>query len=260
MAFFAAGCSNPYARFYKGNPDARAMLNYDPIAEDLQIYSTNSFDKDVRDLVRRGYQPIGESSFNTGENAPEHQLREQAKKIGAHVALVSSQYTNTTSGAIPLSVPRVTNSYSNATATAYGSGGTVNAYGSGTTTTYGSETVMMPYSVARYDVGVVYLAKVRSRVGIHPAPIDDAIRRRIQTNSGVLVDLVTEGTTAFQADILPGDVILAVGGDSIQSDTHYIQLLDKFEGQTVSFKLDRDGKRIEKQIEIRKYEKRATPN
>lgn len=182
------------------------------------------------------------------------QLREQATKIGAHVVLVASQYTHTVAGAVPLSIPQTTTSYSSGTATAYGSGGTVNAYGSGTATTYGSQTVMMPYSVARSDFGARFFIKTKSRLGIFPAAVSDAARRRIQTNAGISVQVVTENTPAFGADVLPGDIILSIGGDSIQAVEHFYQLLDKYQGHKPLFKIDRDGALVEKEIEIRTYE------
>lgn len=250
-ALVLSACANPYAQYYQGLQDARTMPSYEQAQGDIQIYGTDNFDRDVPLLIRRGYQPIGRASFNAASNkVTEAQLREQAQKIGAHVVLTSSRYTHTLSGAVPMTIPQTTTSYSSGTATAYGRGGVVNAYGSGTTTTYGSQTMMMPYSVARSDFAAVFFAKTRSRFGIQPVPVDDETRKRLQTNAGVKVSVVIEGTPAFQADVLPGDIILAVGGESVQSPEHFIRLLDKYEGRAVAFKIDREGKTLEKQIEI----------
>ena len=257
-ALALASCANPYAQFYRGIPDARVTPNYEPVQAELQIYGTDDFDRDTLILIRKGYSPVGQSSFSAGSNSvSEAQLRDQATKIGAHVVLVASKYTHTVSGAVPLSVPQTTTSYSTGTATAYGSGRTVNANGSGTTTTYGSQTVMMPYSVARSDFGARYFVKTKSRLGVLPESVSDEARKRIQTNAGISVKVVTENTPAFAADVLPGDVILSIGGDSIQSVEHFYQLLDKYQGQKPSFKINRDGALIEKAIEIRSYELQA---
>jgi hypothetical protein len=258
-ALVLASCANPYAQFYQGIPDARVRQNYEPVQAELQIYGTDDFDRDTLALIRKGYAPIGNSSFSAGSNSvSETQLREQATKIGAHVVLVASKYTHTVSGAVPLSIPQTTTSYSSGTATAYGSGGTVNAYGSGTTTTYSSQTVMMPYSVARSDFGARYFIKTKVRLGIFPEAVSDEARRRIQTNAGVSVKVVTENTPAFAADVLPGDIVLSIGADSIQSVEHFYQLLDKYQGQKPLFKINRDGALVEKQIEIRSYETQAS--
>jgi hypothetical protein len=249
-----AGCANPYAKFYQGTPDARVFPSYEQVQEDLKIYSTDNFDRDAMSLMQKGYSPIGQASFNAGANqGSEWQLREQARKVGAHVVLISSRYTNTVSGAVPLILPKTTTSHSTGTATAYGAGGIVSAYGSSTTTTQGTQTMVIPYSVARYDFGALFFAKTKPRVGIYPAPVDDESRKRLQTNAGIKVLVVAEGTSAFRADVLPGDIVLAIAGESVESSEHYGKLLDKYEGQTVSFKIDRDGVSLEKQIMIRRY-------
>jgi hypothetical protein len=260
LALLLVSCANPYAQFYRGLPDARHVPAYEPVPGDLQIYSTDNFEQDQLALMRRGYLPIGQAAFNAAANkVTEAQLREQARKVGAHVVLVASKYTHTMSGVVPLVMPQTTTSYSTGTATAYGPGGVVNVYGSGTTTTYGTQTMMMPYAVTHADFSALFLAKTRGRVGIIPQPVDDATRKRLETNAGIQVLVVAEDSPAFQADVLSGDVVLAVGGDTVQSVENYYQLLNKYAGQTVSFRLDRNGKTMEKQIEIRPYSKKAAP-
>lgn len=127
----------------------------------------------------------------------------------------------------------------------------MNATGNATTTTYGTQTVMMPYTVQRADFGAIFLIKIQQRVGIDPAELDDATRKRLQTNSGIRVRLVVEGTSAFEKDVLPDDVVLAIAGESVQSPQQYGALLNKYEGQTVTFRIDRAGTSIEKEILIK---------
>ena len=237
-----AGCVNPYAQFYQGLPDARQRPDYDPVKSQLQIYRTDNFDRDALAMWRRGYAPVGQASFNAASNSvTEAQLREQAEKIGAHAVLVSSKYTHTVSGVMPLEVPQTTTSFSTGT------------YGSFTTTTYGTQTMMMPYSIARSDFGAIFFVKVRPRVGTFCVPTDEETRKRLQSNAGVIVKEVMEGSPAFRADILPGDVVLAIENDQVQSPESYMQLVNKYEGQMVLFHLDRDGKSLDKQIEILPY-------
>jgi hypothetical protein len=234
------GCTNPYEDFY--HPSANlttAMKAYIPSSEPLVIYTTSDFSKDIDALVRRGYFPVGNSSFNANANlVSEGQLRSQANAVHAQVVLVSSHYTNTVTGAIPLTLPQ--------TSTTYVSG----SFGSATATTYGTSTTMMPYSIQRSDFGAVYFIKTRQRVGIIAAPLDDAIRKRIGTNSGVLVRIVVDGSPAFVADIFPGDILLSVNSDRVQSPEQYAQLLNQYEGQTATFHLNRDGQPIEKTFRI----------
>jgi membrane-associated protease RseP (regulator of RpoE activity) len=184
-------------------------------------------------------------------------VREQAAAVGAHVVLVASRYSHTISGATPLTIPSRTTSVSTGTATAFGRGGAATAMGSGMTTTYGSQTVMMPYTVQRSDFAVLFFAKSRSRVGIIAVPIDDATRRRLETNYGLRVEVVTENSSAFQANVLPGDVLLSVAGEPVSSWQNFVAILDRREGSTVAFEFDRDGRRISKEIEIRRVRSQA---
>lgn len=256
ITLFFAACVNPYTQFYQGILDARQQQEYEPQKAELQIYKTDNFERDRLALMQRGFMLIGEASFNAASTqVTEEQLREQAQKVGAHVVLVSSKYSHTISGAIPLTIPTTTTSYSTASATAFGSRGTVNAYGSGTTTTYGSQTTFVPYSVARSDFNALFFAKYKSLVGIIPQPLDDESRKRLQSNHGVRVLLVTDESPAFHANILPGDIILGVGGNVIETVENYSQLLHKYEGQTVEFRLDRAGGIIEKPVQIQQLTK-----
>jgi membrane-associated protease RseP (regulator of RpoE activity) len=68
-----------------------------------------------------------------------------------------------------------------------------------------------------------------------------------------LARLIVDGSPAFNADIFPGDVLVAMGSEKVQSPDQYTQLLNKYEGQSVTFRLDRDGQVIEKTFRIVSY-------
>ena len=246
-----SGCANPYATYYHGLENAKAVPNYVPSSKPLVIYSTDNFTRDITALQSKGLNIIGSSSFNAGSNAvSEQQVRSQAEKLSAAVVLISSKYTNTVTGAMPLVLPNNTTSYSTGSATAYGPGGTVTAYGSGTTTTYGTQTVMMPYSVNRSDFNAVYLAYVKPRLGIFVEPTDNITKKRLESNFGVRVRVTVEGSPAYLAGIMVGDILLQYGGeDVISADQLLKELIPKYSG-TFSVKFDRDGKKIEKTITI----------
>lgn len=244
------GCANPVEQHYQGMTDVRSKPTYDASVAGLQVYTTDDFQRDRLQLARRGYFPIGHSSFNAAASTVnETQVREHAAAIGAHIVLVSSRYTHTVSGATPMPIPTRSTAYSTGVATATGAGGVVTAYGSGTTTTYGQQTVMVPYSVQRADFGVLFFAKAKTRVGLSVVPLDDETRRRLQSNSGVKVEAVVDKSPAFAADILPGDVVLAIAGQTVTPDS-FSELQKAYEGQTVTFALDRDGQRLEKEVSI----------
>ncbi|WIM04713.1 MAG: PDZ domain-containing protein [Candidatus Nitricoxidivorans perseverans] len=253
LSLLLAACANPYSQFYRGIPDARVRPGYIATTEEVKIYSTSDFGRDRKALMQKGYMPVGDSSFNAGANTvTEAQLREQASKIGAHLVLVSSKFTHAVSGAIPLTLPDTTTSYSSGSATAYGSGGSVTAYGSSTTTTYGTQTTYIPYTVNRSDFNAIYFVKVKPKIGFIAEPLNDETKRMLQSNSGVRVDIVVEGSPAFEANVLPGDVLVSFGGESVRSIEHYQELLKALSGETVEVVLNRDGRPLKLILQVNK--------
>lgn len=254
LTFGLAGCINPYAKFYQGVPDARKIPGYEFSKGKLQVYRTDNFKRDTLALIRRGYEPIGHVSFDGPHRLiTEMQMRQQAAKIGAQAVLVSQKYAYTASGAMPLTLPQTSTSFSTGTATAYGPAGSVTAYGSGTTTTYGTHTVMMPFSVPHFDFGAVFFAKFKYRLGVYCVPTDDATRQRLQTNAGLKVLVVVDGSPAFKDNILAGDIIMAIGNDPLESLQDFHRLINEYQGQTVIIHLNRDGKSLEKKVTLLSY-------
>lgn len=229
FALLISACANPYAEFYRGIPDARVRSEYIPTTEALQIFRTDNIEQDTKALRRKGYVPVGSSSFNAASNkVTETQLREQANTIGAHVVLSTSKFTHTVSGTIPLTLPNTTTTFVDGKKR----------------TTYGTQTTSIPYTVDRAEFKAVYFVKAKSRIGLVVAPLDDTTRGQLTQSSGVRVDVVVEGSPAFEADILPGDILLAFGGQAVRSVEHYQELLPHFTGKTVELVLNRDGRPI----------------
>jgi S1-C subfamily serine protease len=166
------------------------------------------------------------------------------------VVLVASQYTNTVSGAIPLSIPTSSTTTGYGSATAYGSAGAVTVTGTSTSTTTGSKTVYMPYAVRRADFGALYFARVRSSLGLYVRAADDSTRQRLQTNAGVSVVVVIQNTPAFNADILPGDILLQINDDRVYSQENYSELVQKYAGSRVRIRLDRAGRIVQKELTV----------
>ena len=246
-----AACVNPYQKFYQGVPDARVSPAYQATTEPLRIFSSNDFNRDGLELLRRGYAYIGQSAFNAGmSRVSEGQLREQAERVGAQVVLVASQYTHTVTGAVPLTLPTTSTTTASGSATVTGSGGTAQVYGTGSATTYGTQTVMVPYSVARADFAAMYFVRERFSLGLFVVPLEDSVRTRLQTNSGVRVVVVVEGTPAFAVDVLPGDIVLQMGDERVQSVEHFGQLVGRHRGQRVTLQLDRSGHQVIKEVTL----------
>lgn len=92
-----AACANPYAQFYTDQLGGRSIDEFpiiDPHEGEPQLYSTNDHERDGRALLENGFVLIGYSSFNAGPVDSKQAVR-HAKKVGAAIVLVQSQYTNT---------------------------------------------------------------------------------------------------------------------------------------------------------------------
>jgi hypothetical protein len=254
VLFLLVGCSNPYSQFYKGAPDAKLIRNYETPQPAYQVYSTNqaNYQRDVDNLLRKGYQMCGESSFQGNSNqSTDGPVKSQAQKLGASLVLVTADFSHTVSGMAPVVTPTTSTTFSSGSATAFGPGGTATAFGTGQSTTFGTETTMVPYTISRSDFHAFFWYKAkRSRLGIAPIPLDDSTRQRLGSNAGIIVRTVVEETTAYAADILPGDIVTSIGGDTVYSVEAFYKLLDKYEDQEPIFVIDRSGNKIQKNIKI----------
>lgn len=249
LAVLLSGCAgNPYQEFYRAYPGLEAPQSlpaYDPSGGELLVYTTSDFAGDTLTLMEQGYWPVGEASFSAGASLiTDRNLRAQAAAIGAHAVLISTEYSHTVSGGMPMSVPKTSTTYSSGTATAYGSGGSVTAYGSGTSTTYSSDTVVVPFSVDRYNAGARYFVKVRHSFGVLPMPLDNEARRALGSNRGLWVTGVVQGSPAFFADIVPGDIVLSLNGEPVYAIEQLRDLQNALVGQMVDVEVMRDGERM----------------
>lgn len=250
---FIAACAavNPYEKYYRGETNARSNPEYIVSTEPIRIIPTNNLEQDGKKLMAKGYAPIGKSAFNAGENSVStQQVLDVATIVGAQIVLTASEYTNTESGAVPILIPNVSTSYSSGTATAYGAGGSATAYGSGTTTTYGNKAVYMPYSIRRSDFVAFYFAKTKVKVGLYVEPLDDSLKKKIQRNNGVRVYVVIEDSPAFEANVLPDDILLSVNGTPIKSIEHFQEILTQLPYGLSQFEIYRDGKILRKNLKI----------
>lgn len=256
-AALLAGCVNGYAKFYRSyngaTPQRISQIRAAPPARSPVL---DHYAGDVKTMFDRyesaGYMPIGYSSFNSGHNETDAEALTQAKKVGADLVVVMSpKYTGTTSTVLPLVTPTTSTSYTSGTATAYGSNGqSATAYGSATTTTYGSRTTYIPINTRRYDYGAVYFVRFKYRLGVLYGPLTNALRQRLGTNRALPIRLVVYNSPAFNADILPGDVITSIDGRPATAET--MKEAAKVDaGGPLTLTLVREGKKIEKTVVIK---------
>jgi hypothetical protein len=248
-----SGCANQYKQFYRPvNTDAlnRAYQNREhaPLANPLVERVSPAENPQVLErYARKGYAFIGYSSFNSGKQEGINSAIAFAKEIQADLVVVSDpQFTGSQTTVVPVTTPTSTTSFSSGTASAYGSGGVVNVYGSGVTTTYGSFTSMVPVTVNRMDYSAAFFVKMKVRFGAFFRDLNDDERRAMQTNKGSVIRLVVDGSPAFSADLLAGDVITAVNGAQIESTPDLMSTIESQRGQKLILKINRGGSVIEK--------------
>lgn len=250
------GCASGYKEFYKSteNPEAVATLRAAPPTGAPIVERAQPGEPQVilDSYAKRGYVMIGHSIFNTGRPESEDSAFGQAQEVGADLVLIlNPKYTGSITSSVPITTPTSTTSYSTGTATAYGSrGGSVTAYGSGTTTTYGTSMTYVPMTVHRSDYGAVFFVKQRFGLGAFFRDLNDAERQEMQTNKGAAIRLIVDGTPAFNADLLVGDVITTIDGVAVPNTDGFGGLLRERRGKLVSLAILRRGQRLEKSIQL----------
>lgn len=257
-AMLLGGCASGYSQFYQPvNGVTPEMIAAQRVAPPPAIpILDRSGDKPEAVAAaynRHGYGVIGFSSFNGAAGQSEEGALEQGAKVGADVVVViSPQYTGTRSTVIPFTTPTAQTSYTSGTATAYGSGGPVFVSGNSTTTTYGSRTTYIPMHTDRYDYGALYFVKRKYVLGANWRDLSDEERQAIQSNRGLYIMSVVNGSPAFNSDILAGDILLEVQGEAVTSQDAAGQQLAALAGQKIEVTLYRQGQRIRKVVQLAK--------
>jgi hypothetical protein len=258
ISLLLGGCASSYKTFYKQQPDVAPetisvwRVNPPPAVPMLERTASNNVDAILATYAKRGYQLIGYSIFNSGANETEASALEQGKEVGADLVLVANpRYTGSTTSTIPIVVPTTTTSYTTGSATAFGNGGSVTAYGNARTTTNGSQTTYIPVTTHRLDYGAGYFVKRRpGLLGTLVRDLNDSERQALQTNQGVVVTVTVDDTPAFNADILPGDVILSIDGIAVPNRNGFSRMAPQMNGKLVSITLVRNSQRIEKRVQL----------
>jgi hypothetical protein len=265
-----SGCAtNGFEKYYKPMPGSETIATnprFEPPPAQPKVYAHSSdTNADAARLAEQGYVLIGTSSFyGPSKKVSESQAIAQGKKVGAALILLRSQYKDTLSGVRQFAVPNPPQ------VTTVNTTGTVNSGGSGTTTSYsgggyqngsftydgsgtyngtstitspgGTTTYQIPYNISRNDYFASYWVKqdVRAmRLGANYIALPDNVRQQLRRNTGVYVTAVIQGTPAFNANILRGDVILKVNDQDVSDPAAFGTLLTQFGGQPVSLSLVR---------------------
>ncbi|MEE5127614.1 PDZ domain-containing protein [Pseudomonas alliivorans] len=259
MMLAMAGCASGYKEFYipsSGATPEEISANRASTPPTTPLIERSAFgdsDQIVDRYARRGYVIIGESRFNSGERVSEEDALEQGKAVGADMVLVYlPKHTGSITSSMPITTPTTSTSFTSGSANAYGPGGPVTAYGNATTTTYGSTTTYVPITVNRSDYGAVYFVKGRFRLGAFVRNLNDLERQLLQTNQGVVVRTIVDDSPAYKADVLLGDMLVAIDGEKIPNEEGFTKMIAARRGQAVRLALIRNGTPLSKTIQVGK--------
>lgn len=227
ISILMQGCAvSGYQKFYQsyGEMPEGSQLEFLQEWQEPHIVSAPAelFEDYIYQMRSRNYIPIGNSSFN-GAYEDVRRAISQAKRVRAVLVIVASEHTETVSSTVPLTMPNTTTTFSSGSVYAGGGYGTY----SGTQVSHGSQTVPITLNVRRYNQTAVYFVKNKSqpRYGLQLSSLPQEIRSSLGRNTGALVDVVIEESPAFYANVMRGDVVIAVDGREVRSAEHAGELL-----------------------------------
>jgi hypothetical protein len=244
------GCAaNGFAKYYTPNRGSEYFVTspyyIKPPAVPKLYAHGNDVKSDAKRLQEDGYALLGTSSFfGPSKIGTKEDAIAQGKKIGAALIMAKSSYKDTLTGTVPLTLPNAPQVATvNTSGTVYGNGGS-GSYNSTSFVTMpgGSTTYNIPYSVSRSDFFASYWVQFDASkmiFGAFWAPLPDEVRSRLQRNTGLIVAAVVNGTPAFRANVLGGDVLTQINGEDIVDVRGFTEQLKKLSAQTVEFKIIR---------------------
>lgn len=254
-SFYKPYIANEQLKQAKLNPDYK-FLEKD---EEPQVYSTKNFDIDSKKLRRKGYIPIGYSSFNGAYEDTSNAIA-QAKRLRAILVLINSQYTNTETRTSTLLLPDNKTTYSSGNVNSYATYnsnygysryGNANTNYSGTSTTYGTKAIPYTTNTRRYDQSAMFFIKNTKKLKFGVEVIDIPREKRIEIGkSGVIINLIFENTPVYNSSILEGDIVIKMNNTRIKNSQQFLKLMSEYNTSSgkCTWIVIRDGK--EKKIMI----------
>jgi hypothetical protein len=262
VSALVAGCQSPYSTFYtKTVTDEQTELLL-PFSGKTEIFSVPSAElkNSAAVLSNRGYAMLGYSSFEANAGDYSSSLKAMAKNVGADVVVIASEDAGTMSGVMPLvsySPGQTATTYSSGQANAYATSGmrsataTANYSGISTTTTSGTySTSYVPYQVRRASFAAGYFRKSRFIFGGSVENLSEAEWAAAGRNAGVRVTALVERSPAFLANVLIGDILLTIDGETIYSESHFRELTRSKAGRTVRISALRRGALVDIDVQL----------
>lgn len=212
------GCAslNSFEKFYVPFRDSASLHDkpwIEPASGTPAIYAYSG-DPEIDNLraAEAGYIPLGFSEFyGPPATMTRREALAQARHVGASLVLIRPQYRSRSFEAAPWNIANPT---------------------------------PPPRIPALKDTMATYWARAdvsKLRFGAQIVELTQAQREALKPGTGVLVTVVVRGTPAYDAQILRGDVILKIDGESVVDPRGFESQLARLQGQSVSLQLLRNG-------------------
>jgi len=212
IAFFTLVCScalNGYQKFYKPYLDIKTLPDAVLLKpeQEPQILGTDNFERDKKILRAKHYMPVGFSSFN-GAYEGEHNIKNQARDLGATIVLINAKYTHTLTTTSPLFLPTSTTTHHSGSVMSSGALGTYQ----GTSTSYGTTVIPITSQEMRYDQTAMFFVKLdeKPKFGVVSFDLSPELKAKTERNMGALIYVVIEDSPAFYSNILEGDILIQI--------------------------------------------------
>lgn len=231
--------ADDYAKFYQAAPPGSVALLPSQIPPEI-VASAGDLQADRLRMWEQGYGLIGLSSFNGTVRDPAKALK-FARQLKARYVITASGSVEEQSGAIPFTTPTTNQSVTTGNMAAQAGGRQVSGTFNALTTSTGSQTVNIPFSVRRADQIAAYFAPVeRKGSGVYGRVLTADERTALGTNKGLKVLAVREGSPAYEADILPGDIVTTIAGQPFSVDA-WNAVMKQVAGTNIVIGISRSG-------------------
>jgi hypothetical protein len=206
----ASASANDWEKFYRPAVDPSLVIPSTVEAE--QVPFTGNIEQDSDAMWRRGFIAIGYSYFNSANSKTKDALR-LAKKLKARFVAIATELTSSETRSVPITTPTTSTTFSSGRANVTGSRGSATGNYSGTSTTTGTQTTYFPMTVNRFDKLAIYYAEVpKNGLGALTRELNAQEVAQFETRRGFVVRSVRDGSPAYNADVLPGDIVLKING------------------------------------------------
>ncbi|WP_339327850.1 PDZ domain-containing protein [Pseudomonas syringae] len=82
--------------------------------------------------------------------------------------------------------------------------------------------------------------------------LNDLEKQLLQTNQGVVVRTIVDDSPAYKADVLVGDMLVAIDGDKVSNEEGFTKMIAARRGQAVRLALIRNGTPLLKTVQVGK--------